>query len=175
MSNDNSSSEAASRRRQMDRYLESAKLEGIELKDIMHAMFDLFEVKGWNADQCVGFLKAYFGYEVTGSDSVNPDDLDAEEQEAFFEEFAVEMWKQPTPEEDAAFLKRLGQGTLVGVDENDNLICSVMVKASGSKDYFIQLPEAVADELEVKPGDRVEFCIGDAMVNVWKHSTGKKS
>ncbi len=61
-------------------------------------------------------------YESAGSGPVNPGDLDAEEQQAFFEQFADAMWRQPTQEEGAAFVKCLGKGTLVGLDENDNLL-----------------------------------------------------
>lgn len=53
---------------------------------------------------------------------VSPDDLGAEEQEVFFEEFANEMSKQPSEESKAAFVRHLGKGRLVGLDEEDKLV-----------------------------------------------------
>lgn len=51
----------------------------------------------------------------------NPDELSAEEQEVFFEEFSDSMW-EVTSEQDAFFAKRRKLGLGVGLDENDNLI-----------------------------------------------------
>lgn len=53
---------------------------------------------------------------------VSPDDLGAEEQEVFFEELAGDMWKQPSEESKAAFVHHLGKGTLVGLDDEGNLM-----------------------------------------------------
>jgi len=53
---------------------------------------------------------------------VSPDDLNAEEQEVFFEEFEDDIWKRRTPEEEAAFVKHLGKGTLVGLDDDNELV-----------------------------------------------------
>ena len=55
---------------------------------------------------------------------VNKDDLTAEEQDNFFENLTDEMWKEPTSEDEAAFVKILGKGPRVGMDENDNLVYS---------------------------------------------------
>lgn len=51
----------------------------------------------------------------------SPDDLSAEEQELFFEEFSEQMWNV-TPEQEAFFAERIKAGKGVGLDDNDNLI-----------------------------------------------------
>lgn len=51
----------------------------------------------------------------------SPDDLTAEEQEVFFEEFSDAMW-DVTPEQKAFFAERKLSGKGVGLDENDNLV-----------------------------------------------------
>jgi hypothetical protein len=53
----------------------------------------------------------------------SPDELMLEEQELYFEELEELMWKAPTEEEQAKFKHYLGNNrTLVGLDENDNLV-----------------------------------------------------
>lgn len=51
----------------------------------------------------------------------SPDDLSAEEQEVFFDEFADSLW-EVTPEQEDFFAERKKAGLGVGLDENDNLV-----------------------------------------------------
>ncbi len=57
----------------------------------------------------------------TLSGLTSPDDLSADEQEVFFDEFADAMW-QETPEQQAFFAERRESGLGVGLDENDKLV-----------------------------------------------------
>jgi len=51
----------------------------------------------------------------------SPDELNAEEQSVFFEEFSDSMW-DVTPEQEDYYAERRQSGKGVGLDENDNLI-----------------------------------------------------
>lgn len=52
---------------------------------------------------------------------VNPDDLSASEQDAFFESLNSQMWDE-SPAVDAAYAKLVADEGGVGLDENDNLV-----------------------------------------------------
>ena len=58
-----SKSEIAKRRKQMERYLASAKLEGMTLSEKQQAMFDMFDERGWDTEQCIEFVKEMYGYD----------------------------------------------------------------------------------------------------------------
>ncbi|MBT5229820.1 MAG: hypothetical protein HOM11_06035 [Methylococcales bacterium] len=58
-----SSIEIEERRVRRETFLESAKLEGIELTDKEHAMFDLFDIRGLSTEECITFIKKQHGYE----------------------------------------------------------------------------------------------------------------
>ena len=51
------------------RFLASMKLEGIELSEKQLAMFDLFEHRGWDSEQCIRFVEEYYGYKNTAKAS----------------------------------------------------------------------------------------------------------
>ena len=53
---------------------------------------------------------------------LSPDELSAEEHEVYFEAFAEQMRKPPSAEDEAAFIQLLGEGPLVGLDDDDNLV-----------------------------------------------------
>lgn len=53
---------------------------------------------------------------------ISPDKLSGEEREVFFDRFADSMWSKATSDEKAAFAQALGQGTLVGVNDNGELV-----------------------------------------------------
>lgn len=53
---------------------------------------------------------------------VSPDELNAGEQEVFFDEFSNSMW-EVTPEQEAFFSERKRAGLGVGLDANDHLVC----------------------------------------------------
>ncbi|MCP3670357.1 MAG: hypothetical protein GY814_07970 [Gammaproteobacteria bacterium] len=50
----------AMRRQLRERYLASARLEGIEPPDQVLAMFDLMDEEGWDTDQCIRFIKELY-------------------------------------------------------------------------------------------------------------------
>ncbi len=52
---------------------------------------------------------------------ISPDELSAEEQEIFFDEFSDAMW-EVTPEQELAFQKQLGLGKFAGLDDNGKVI-----------------------------------------------------
>lgn len=49
-------------KKDMERFMESSKLEGIEFSQQQLAMFDMFNERGWTTDQCIEFVKEYYGY-----------------------------------------------------------------------------------------------------------------
>jgi hypothetical protein len=44
------------------KYLESAKLEGLEMSNKQKNMFDMFDQRGWSTEQRIEFVKSQNGY-----------------------------------------------------------------------------------------------------------------
>jgi len=62
MSKKLSKKEIEKRQKHMERYLASMKLEGMSLSEQQRAMFDMFDNKGWDSQQCIDFIEKMYGY-----------------------------------------------------------------------------------------------------------------
>ncbi len=160
----------------MERYLESSKLEGIELSDTLLAMFDLFDLKGWDSERCIEFVKEMYGHNRPSVE----DELEAQMEEISEFGRSDEVKKTYSALHSVEYCPETKQEKLEQYLEewpleNENslrsncLICKVSAVIGEHGGLQIELPREVVDELQVEPGESIEFCIGDAMISLWKH------